>query len=430
MQEWRATEPVQSFAYEIRGNSAVILRCFSHDEKAEIPEMLGGCPVTELAPYAFSAHFDEEGLMRALRTGQAELYVPEALRSALRERNTAETGQDSIQESVTAGTAGGAEILPAPALCGDRLEEIILPETLRRAGRYCFYNCGNLRRIEFHGALSDWGSGVFTGCHHVRSLRVFPDEQGQSHLKDVLDELHEEVTVEYMVKGDTAEKAAGRDPEQQEACRKAVPLVFPEFYEEGVENTPARILETHVHGSGILYRNCFQSRRFDFARYDVLFVYAKAQEHADLTARMAFYRLRFPHGLTEPARAQYEVYVQEHACRIGTLLLEQHDLPGLRFLTDLVRPGTEGRGADMKPYQDRAGNALRFCAESMPEQGTAQSSGPETAAEPGRSAYHAFRRDLLETASRMHYMEAVSFLMEQDHADGERRRAGRRRLEL
>lgn len=34
-------------------------------------------------------------------------------------------------------------------------------------------------------------------------------------------------------------------------------LVFPEFFEEAVENTPARILETHTHGSGMWYRNCF-----------------------------------------------------------------------------------------------------------------------------------------------------------------------------
>ena len=52
-------EPTQSFAYELKGNSAVILRCFSRDTKAEIPEMLEGHPVTEVGAYAFSAHMDE-----------------------------------------------------------------------------------------------------------------------------------------------------------------------------------------------------------------------------------------------------------------------------------------------------------------------------------------------------------------------------------
>lgn len=54
-----AFEPAQSFAYEIKKDSAVIRRCFSLDTKAEIPKQLDGYPVTEIAPYAFSAHLDE-----------------------------------------------------------------------------------------------------------------------------------------------------------------------------------------------------------------------------------------------------------------------------------------------------------------------------------------------------------------------------------
>lgn len=434
MQEWKAAEPAQSFAYEIRENSAVILRCFSHDAKAEIPEALGGYPVTELGPYAFSAHFDEKKLREALRDGRAELYVPPMLRN---ERSC------------------GAE--PAPALCGDRLEEIVLPETVQRVGRYCFYNCGRLRRVEFYGALSDWGSGVFTGCHHVRSLRVYPDENGQSHLKDVLDELHEELEAEYMIQEESAGAAPGEEPGQREKGLRPVPLIFPEFYEEGVENTPARILETHVHGSGILYRNCFQGRKFDFAQYDVLFPYARAQESGELTARMALSRLRFPFGLTRRAGQQYEAYVKEHAREIGIWLLKQRDLESLRFLTELCRRGAQDRDAQAEEKRDGSGRQaqppMRYAPgqEEQPPgvQGTEAQApgvqGTETQA-PGvqgmeaaggrgacMSVYRALLSDLLEAALRLHYMEAVSFLMEQSRADngsGRAGRPGRRRMEL
>ena len=56
------SEEIQAFAYERKGNSAVIRRCFSRDTKATVPGMIDGLPVTELAPYAFSAHMDQQQL--------------------------------------------------------------------------------------------------------------------------------------------------------------------------------------------------------------------------------------------------------------------------------------------------------------------------------------------------------------------------------
>lgn len=281
----------QSFAYEIRKDSAVIWRCFSRDTRAEIPETLGGFPVRELMPYAFSAHMEEAELRRKIETGNVVLYRPQA--------------------------AAGELFTDVPALCGNQLEEISLPPAMRRVGRYCFYDCKNLVRVEFHGMLTDWGSGVFTRCHQVRELRVWADEQGGSYLKDVLDELPETLEVEYIIQGQRAK------------------LMFPEFYEEGVENTPARILETHVHGSGISYRNCFQGRRFDFAQYDTLFPYAKALESEEVVARMVTGRLRYPEGLTPRARKQYEDYVAEHDIALGKWMMEQKDLEGLQWLLNL-----------------------------------------------------------------------------------------------
>ena len=214
--------------------------------------------------------------------------------------------------------SGAAEdiLQKIPALCGEALEEIILPRTVRRVGRYCFYDCRLLRCVSFHGALGDWGSGVFTRCHRVCELSVCADAQGRSYLKDVLDELPEALTVEY------------RLPEQS---APAV-LVFPEFYEEGVENTPARILETHVHGSGISYRNCFQGRTFDFVQYDTLFPHARALESCEVLVRMVLGRLRQPLGLSKKAKEQYEAYLREQAEAFADFLLQQRDLEGLRWM--------------------------------------------------------------------------------------------------
>jgi hypothetical protein len=162
----------QSFAYERKENSAVIWRCFSYDRTAEVPEEIEGLKVTAIAPYAFSAHMDEKQLEKGIREGKIHVYIPEALRM---EGN-----------------------LP-PALCGSNVTEISFPSGVTQIGRYCFYNCDNLHKLTFSGTLGDWGSGVFTGCHKIRHLSVRISRSGVSYLKSVLDELPEELRVEYLV---------------------------------------------------------------------------------------------------------------------------------------------------------------------------------------------------------------------------------------
>lgn len=304
-EELFTAKAAQSFAYEIKKDSAVIRRCFSHDTTAEIPDEVDGYPVTEIGPYAFSRHLDEQELEKEIDSRQVKLYIPEAF--------------------------AGSVQLSSP-LCGDDLEEIRLPKGIRRVGRYCFYNCNRLHRIQFYGQLSDWGSGVFTGCHHMENMCVYTDPNGKSYLKDVLDELPESLRVQYFQQ---------KDPEGGKEQFEEAHLVFPEFYEEGVENTPARILETHVHGSGISYRNSFQSRKFDFYQYDLLFPYAEALESPKLVADLVLGRLRWPLGLTQKAKEQYETYMEKHTEEIAGLLIDGRDMDGIRWLVEFLKGSSQ-----------------------------------------------------------------------------------------
>ncbi|MCD7717720.1 MAG: leucine-rich repeat domain-containing protein [Lachnospiraceae bacterium] len=327
-----------SFAYEKKEDGAVILRCFSRDGIVQIPERIGGLPVRELGAYAFSAHMDAGAL-------EGALYACES-------------------------TDEGSSC--PDALCGEQLEEIILPQTIRRVGRYCFYNCGNLRRLEFPGSLKDWESGVFTGCHRVKELCVHAYPEAETGLKQVLDELPEELRVEFRcdrneqmksmesmetdAAGDCATDKNGSLRANEKDSFRAV-LTFPEFYEEGVENTPARILETHVHGTGIRYRNCFQGKRFDFALYDSLFPYARAQENAQLLTELVLGRLRFPCHLGEQEREHYEVYVRENAYTFGRYFLDQKDPEGLQWFLEQTEESESLLDA-LSEYAARHGDAL------------------------------------------------------------------------
>ena len=70
MLQEQGAEFTQTFAYEKKGNSAVIRRCFSRDTKAVIPEEIDGLPVTEIGAYAFSAHLDEAVFQKELAEGK------------------------------------------------------------------------------------------------------------------------------------------------------------------------------------------------------------------------------------------------------------------------------------------------------------------------------------------------------------------------
>lgn len=208
------------------------------------------------------------------------------------------------------------EVIPDYGFSGrEDLEEITLPVTVKKIGRYAFYNCRNLKKITFYSHIRDVGSGAFTGCHKVNHLDVTIVTGKPSCLKDFLQELTEEMTVDYRGK---------------EYAR----LLFPEYFEEGVENTPARILMTQVHGSGLKYRNCFYKTEFQFEEYDSKFPYAEAVESDTFLQEMVLGRLMYPLRLNDRSRCRYETYLKEHLVDTGKRLIREKDVPRLLWLLE------------------------------------------------------------------------------------------------
>ena len=233
----------EEYKYERINDEIKILRCFERGGNVRIPEEVEGCPVTEIGDYAFSSHRNQ--------------------------------------------TEGKEEI------CGEKLLEMILPSTIKRIGRYAFYGCSQLQRIEFYSNIADIGAGAFTGCHRVREMKVTIVKGRRSCLRELLMELREKQHVCYISEEGKAD------------------LVFPEFFEEAVENTPARILETHTHGSGIWYRNCFVETELQFEMYDKRFPWAREDEKTEVALQMAFGRLLAPLKLQEKSKKRYEEFLKE-----------------------------------------------------------------------------------------------------------------------
>lgn len=295
-------------AYERRDSSAIIRRCFTYGGEAELPARIAGYPVTELGAYACSLHQDANVLTEGLRNGDFALW-------------------DDLEESPVDPSLWEQGKLP-PALAGETLTELALPPSLRRIGAYAFYNCSHLRRISFHGTLKDLGAGLFTGCHGVRELSLTLDDTRTSGLREMLIEIPECLRVELH----GAEEAR---------------LVFPEYFEESVENTPARILMIRMHGSGMNYRNCFYERRLDLKAYDGCFARAAALEDADTVTEMALSRLLLPTDLSKEAADHYRAWLSEHAGEALAWAVDRQDLRALTWLTEQILPAEQEKCAGL-----------------------------------------------------------------------------------
>ena len=285
------------FAYEIKNGCAVVRRCYDFGNEGEIPSEIDGHPVTELGAYAFSAHMDREQFWHELGNRTVKIWNPE-------------TGEQEVSEP-------DAETVPG--LQGMQVETVRLPEGLRKIGAYAFYNCNALSELHFHSSLKDLGAGLFTGCHHLRRLNVTLDETETSCLKEILIEVPEKMAV--TVEGQLRAK-----------------LLFPEFFEESVENTPARILMTHMHGSGMNFRNSFYMKKLDVRAYDACYYMAKAEEDFDTVLEMTLNRLQYPVGLSEDRREDYESWLNGHLVQAFEKAVEHRDLDMLMWLKEHGKP--------------------------------------------------------------------------------------------
>lgn len=247
--------------YKKTEQGAQLVRLFSGDTDIAVPGEIDKVPVVSIAPYAFSKHKEEE---------EKDILVYE----------------EENQESIYAG-----EIAEK---CGDNLTAVHLPGQVREVGNYAFYGCRNLRLFHASDRLTRMGSGVFTGCR-LKEVELDFYEGAQSCLKEILTDIRYEIMATLRYQGGETAK-----------------VLFPEYYADAVENTPARIVETHYYGSGGDYRECFYRRELDFEKYDRMFILSQARDEGAATANLAAARLLYPYRLSEKAKEQYQSYIKEH----------------------------------------------------------------------------------------------------------------------
>mgnify|MGYP004457169997 FL=1 len=296
--------------YREKSGGIEILRCLGIESRVEIPEMIDEKMVISAAPYAFSSHMDE----------------------------TEELKDASVWEMEDGFGFGREERV----LAGNEVEEIVFPDSLREIGRYIFYGCGNLKKLEFSDSLIQIGCGAFTGCHALEELTVHMKQGKKSGVKEMLGEMWQRIDVTFLYEDKNKQtvpeqRLAGDIFETGKVHRKdskcEARLVFPEHYDEAVENTPARILYTEYHGSGSNYRQCFYNKELNYQEYDKLFEMAVVMDKLEVLVDMSFGRLEFPYELTEKAREEYQGYIKKNLSEIAVYLVKQEDIHRLEVIS-------------------------------------------------------------------------------------------------
>ena len=211
-------------------------------------------------------------------------------------------------------------------VCGNFLEELILPDTLQVIGSCAFYNCRRLRLLTVGAGNLTMGSDVFLNCFALETLRVQAGPAEATGLFALVNNITEAVRAEFWPAGAAAPQAA---------------LWYPAYWED-IEETPAHILLHTFSGQGYHYRQCFLDNKFLPAEYDAIFPQGHDADDANVMAMLCFDRLRYPWQLSDTAAGHYREFLAANTGRVLTRLLKAQDNEGIRALIALDVLGKDG----------------------------------------------------------------------------------------
>ena len=305
----------------LQNNTLRLCRVYGEEPCIVLPEVLPGedgtaLPITELGDYCFSEK-------------PRSLPAPEQLvRYALR--------ADGCAERVSEKT----DLHP---VCGNFVEEITLPETLRVVGSCAFYNCRKLRRLSVGSGELVVGSDVFLNCFALDIIVVRAVPDAPTGLFALVNSITEAMEALF---------------QPTDADAPLAGLWYPAYWED-YEETPAHILLHTFSGQGYHYRQCFLNQKFLPAEYDAIFPQGHDADDANIMAMLCFDRLRWPWQLGEAAKAAYREFAAAHTGRILTRLLKAQDLEGIQALLalDLMTPEAFAEGAALAAKADNAAAA-------------------------------------------------------------------------
>lgn len=226
-------------------------------------------------------------------------------------------------EGLPVTALGDRAFAPGPGEEPQReLRVLTLPETLERVGDYALYGCTGLERVRVWSGTESWGVGCLMNCRSLGNLEIFGAADGGGALAYFAGELSGELDAAVLVEGKTVLR-----------------LVFPEYIESYENNDPAHHFDFHLYGPGFPYHSAFRRKRLDLELYDGAWEETLRREHDPGCAlRLAWYRLRYPAGLSPRAEAGYETYLAARTGEVLRWLVRERDAGGLAWTLERFHP--------------------------------------------------------------------------------------------
>lgn len=270
----------ECYWYQKKGNGSVrLLRMFGTSPEVVVPSEIEGMPVTEIGEYCFA------------RDRQAAEYL--------------------VSPAGRKEEASPGRLAP---LCGEYVQAVFVPDSVRQLGRLAFYQCRSLEELSVGACLTDIGSDAFMNCRSLTSIILRAEITEPTGLRQLLAQRPAEIRVAFLPeKGQRAE------------------LLFPEFTETYDEIGPAHIFALNIRGEGLRARQSFQDGVVNLAQYDGVFGRLCPVEEEETLCRMAMYRLYYPVGLHQEYRKQYEAYIRRHIVCLYRILLRERKLSFLMY---------------------------------------------------------------------------------------------------
>ena len=309
----------------LAGGEARLVRVYGGEPCAVLPGAVPGpeggeWPITELGDYCFSEK--PRGLPGPEKTCRYEQAEDGTLRlTRAFGREVGGRARYSFDFDAPAASAQDDDLHP---VCGNFLEEVSLPDSLRVVGSCAFYNCRKLRRLSAGAGELTMGSDVFLNCF-------------------ALEDLTEAVRALFWPVGEASPRAG---------------LWYPAYWED-IEETPAHILLHTFSGQGYHYRQCFLENRLLPAEYDAIFPQGHDADDAAVMAMLCFDRLRWPWQLSAAAQGAYRDFLKANTGRVLTRLLKAQDMEGIKALLalDVMDADAFAEGAALAAKADNAGAA-------------------------------------------------------------------------
>lgn len=211
------------------------------------------------------------------------------------------------------------------------LEEVRLPSTVRKLGRFCFYDCESLKRLELTDAASDIGDGTIRECGALREIYVHLTRGSWRVVRDLAEDSMRKMR--FTVLEEETEPSSGKS-----RVVRTYRFLIPAWHPEDREDTHARAIHPKIVGAGYAYRQTVTRTEFHVREYDSLFEKAEA-DGVRTASEIALLRLSCPEELSEEAEEAYTAYLKNHADEILLYLAA----PDLSARYDDVRHSKESR---------------------------------------------------------------------------------------